>query len=89
MNANAEWMKQLKYIRHLRFNERILKMEFGTLETLYSFDTYQFEDYSKVVADRFDPVKKAQQHREVFPEECKKAWDMGVRFGPKKGIKKV
>jgi multimeric flavodoxin WrbA len=85
MNANPEWMKQLGVDRHLRFNERIMKMIFGTLESVYSFDTYQFKDYSKVVADRFDPDKKAKQRQEVFPEDCKKAWEMGVRFAQKKG----
>jgi multimeric flavodoxin WrbA len=80
MNADEEWMKQLGFDRHLRFNERILKMEFGTLETLYCFDTYQFEDYSKVDADRFDPEEKAKRRQEVFPEDCKKAYELGVKL---------
>jgi hypothetical protein len=55
-------------------------MLFGASESLCSFDTWQFEDYSKVVADLFDPEKKAQRRREVFPQDCEKAFDMGVRL---------
>jgi hypothetical protein len=45
-----------------------------------SFDTYQFDDYSKVLATRFDPVKKKKRHDEVFPLDCQKAFEMGVRL---------
>ncbi len=27
-----------------------------------------------------DPVKKARRREEVFPIDCQKAFDMGVRF---------
>lgn len=83
MNATEEWLKQLGIDRHLRFNERILKMEFGTFESLYCYDTYQFEDYSKIVVERFDPEKKAKRRQEVFPEDCQRAYDLGVRFARK------
>jgi len=66
--------------QHISINEMFLKRIFGSTESLLSFDTYQFDDYSKVVADRFDPEKKAKRRKEVFPEECKKAYEMGVRF---------
>ena len=66
--------------QHLGLNEMFLKMIFGASESLFSFDTYQFEDYSKVVSNRFDPEKKAKRRREVFPEDCEKAYEMGVRF---------
>jgi len=45
-----------------------------------SFDTYQFDDYSKVVSDRFDPTKKAQRRKEIFPKDCKDAFEMGTIF---------
>jgi hypothetical protein len=28
----------------------------------------------------FDPEEKAKKRREVFPVDCKKAFDMGVKF---------
>ena len=64
-----------------------LKMIFGASESVYSFDTYQFEDYSKVVAERFDPEKKAKRREEVFPIDCQKAFEMGVGLTRKRKVK--
>jgi multimeric flavodoxin WrbA len=80
MNATEELMEKYGFGQHPGLNRMVLKMIFGASELLLSFDTYQFEDYSKVVADRFDPEKKAKRRREVFPQECEKAYEMGVRF---------
>ncbi|MGC1403317.1 MAG: flavodoxin family protein, partial [Thermodesulfobacteriota bacterium] len=44
------------------------------------FDTYQFTDYSKVVATRFDPDLKAKRRREIFPQDCQKAFELGRRL---------
>jgi multimeric flavodoxin WrbA len=82
MNAREEWVKKSGFPQHIG-NERILKMIFGASESLFSFDTYQFEDYSKVVADLFDPEKKAKRRKEIFPKDCEKAFDMGARFARK------
>jgi len=61
-------------------NEGIATRIFGYSESLCSTDTYQFDDYSKYVADGFDPAKKAKRRAEVFPQDCEKAFEMGVRF---------
>ncbi|MGD2270987.1 MAG: hypothetical protein PVI06_11355, partial [Desulfobacterales bacterium] len=84
MNANEEQMKEWEFDQHPRFNERSLRVIFGASESLFSFDTYQFEDYSKVVAERFDPAKKAERRKEIFPKDCEKAFEMGVKFAKKK-----
>ena len=65
MNVPEEQMKQRGYARHLGMNEMVLQMVFGSSEALFCFDTYQFEDYSKVVAGRSDPDKKAKRRREL------------------------
>ena len=80
MNVTEEQMKKFGFAQHIRLNEIILKMIFGASESLLSYDTYQFEDYSKVIADRFDVDKKAQRRKEVFPKDCEKAFEMGARF---------
>ncbi|BBB90882.1 MAG TPA: flavodoxin family protein [Methylomusa anaerophila] len=79
MNVTEEEIKGY-FDQHLIFNEKVLRRVFGESETLSSFDTYQFEDYSKVVVTRFDPEKKAKRRKEVFPIDCSKAFDMGARF---------
>ena len=78
MNIPEE-MKEL-YGQHFLFNEMLLNRIFGGMEALFCFDTYQFEDYSKVVADRFNHEQKAQRRRDVFPSDCEKAFDMGARL---------
>ena len=60
-------------------------MLFGASEWLCSYDTYQFEDYSKVVADLFDVEKKKERRKEVFPQDCEKAFEMGARFAKMSG----
>ena len=62
------------YDQPLNLNEKILKLIFGASESLLSTDTYQFDDYSKVVATLFDPEKKAKRRKEVFPKDCEKAF---------------
>jgi hypothetical protein len=85
MNATEERVKEFGLDQQIGPNEKLLKMLFGASESLFSFDTYQFEDYSKVVADLFDPEKKARRRREIFPNDCEKAFDMGARFAKKNG----
>ena len=80
MNVTEELMKEWGYEQLFGNNQRLLEMVFGASESLFSFDTYQFKDYAKVVADRFDPEKKAKRRQEVFPKDCAKAFAMGARF---------
>ena len=80
MNVTEEQQKLLGYNIHFKSIEYYLKSIFGPTESLFSYDTYQFNDYSKVVADRFDQEQKAKTHREIFPKDCKKAFEMGARF---------
>ena len=80
MNVTEKQMKAGGFDQHPLHNERVLKLIFGSSESLFSFDTYQFEDYSKVVADRFDVEQKTKRRKEVFPIDCQKAFEMGARF---------
>ena len=80
MNITEELMKEWGYQQLFDNNQRLLQMVFGASESLCSFDTYQFKDYAKVVADCFDPEKKARRRQEVFPQDCEKAWALGARL---------
>jgi multimeric flavodoxin WrbA len=85
MNARQEGMKPSGQEARVTGNERLLTMLFGASESLCSYDTYQFEDYSKVVADLFDPEEKAKRREEVLPKDCEKAFEMGARFAKNDG----
>jgi multimeric flavodoxin WrbA len=64
----------------IELNEMIATRIFGHSESLCSTDTYQFDDYSKYVVTNFDPEEKAKRRAEVFPLDCEKAFEMGIRF---------
>ncbi|AKB28047.1 iron-sulfur flavoprotein [Methanosarcina siciliae T4/M] len=80
MGAKEEYFDMFGLRKTIELNENLAKRIFGDSESLYSTDTYQFDDYSKYVADRFDPEEKAKRRKEVFPQDCKKAFEMGARF---------
>jgi len=79
MNVSEAAMGERGYLPHLENNERFLARLFGASERLCSFDTYQ-TDYTKIVADGFDPEKKAERRRDVFPQDCENAFQLGVRL---------
>ena len=83
LGATEEMSKERGFDHHIAINGMILERIFGGCESLCSYDTYQFEDYSKVFAPRFDPEKKAQRRKEVFPMDCAKAFEMGARLAGK------
>jgi len=80
MGLTEELMEQFGYPQRFAGIERFLARIFGSSESLLSFDTYQFKDYSKVVATRFDPEAKLKRRQEIFPKDCQKAFDLGARF---------
>jgi multimeric flavodoxin WrbA len=80
MNVDEEKVKELGYEYSFKLNERFMKIIFGSSETLLVTDTYQFDDYSKYVAPKFNVTQKAQRRQNQFPKDCAKAFAMGARF---------
>jgi hypothetical protein len=80
MNTDEATLKESGGDRGIASNEMFLGKVFGSSESLLSFDTYQFDDYTKIDQERFDPEKKAARRAEQFPLDCKKAFEMGVRL---------
>ena len=83
MNVTEPQMLEMGYPQHFDKNRFFLQTVFGAAEDLCSFDTYQFEDYAAVVADKFDADHKAARRREVFPQDCARALALGARFAGK------
>lgn len=83
MNITEEQLEGSGYKLLFATNEHYLKTIFGSAEALFSFDTYQFKDYSRIVNERFDPVKKAKRHTDVFPLDMQNAFNMGASFASK------
>lgn len=80
LGAKEEHFELFGFKKVIELNENLATRIFGYSESLYSTDTYQFEDYSKYVADRFDLEEKAKRRREIFPQDCQKAFEMGAKF---------
>ena len=80
MGVPEDVMNRIGYSQFMELASMFLTRTFGHSESLCCFDTLQFEDYSKYVAPRFDPVKKAERRREVFPQDCRKAFELGERL---------
>lgn len=80
MNVTEEQSTANGYEYIFKGNERYTQLLLGPAESLYSFDTCQVDDYSKVVIESFDPVHKAERRRVAFPRDCQRAYELGRRL---------
>ncbi len=80
MNVPGDMMQEIGYPQQFKLHRATLQRILGASEYMCSNDTYQFDDYSKYVSSRFDPVEKLKRHKEIFPQDCEKAFLMGVRY---------
>ena len=78
MGADEQRVKEMGFASQFRLTELVLGRIFGVPSATFAVtDTLQFDDYGKYESSAFDPEAKARRHREVFPEECRKAFEMG------------
>jgi len=81
MNITEEAMKSGGGNSEFKTMEFCMSKLFKTpCETLFAFDTKQFPDYSKYVCEVFDADAKLARHNEVFPEDLKKAFELGAKL---------
>ena len=81
MNVGEDHFKEVNYPVHIGGNEWVLGRLFGApAESLTAFATKQFDDYSKYVFSMGDPVERVKNAEKTFPEDCKKAYELGVRL---------
>lgn len=80
MNVKQSHLEQIGYDKNFTSMEMTMKRVFGSAESLIVTDTYQFKDYSKYITSAFDEEEKAKRRNEVFPKDCEKAFELGVRL---------
>ena len=80
MNVPETMMKEMQYPVHFGMNENYTAHIFGTCETFCCYETLQVDDYDKIVFSYFDPEERKERRKTVFPEDCQKAYDIGVRL---------
>lgn len=75
MNSNKVQAKLFTYIYML--NTGVLKKFGGYTAQLLSTNTYQFDDYSKYDASKFNEKKKKKVRENIFPKDCTRAYSIG------------
>jgi len=66
--------------RKFAYMKKMLRIHFGACELMLCTDTLQFSNYDKYDSEMFDKEAKIKRHAEIFPEDCKLAFELGVRM---------
>ena len=80
MNVMEDEMLRDGYRQYLELFEMFLGAYFQKPLLLHSFNTYQFDDYSKYVCEVFSAEEKAAYRDEHFPKDCQAAYEMGMKL---------
>lgn len=80
MNVLEDEMLRDGYRKNMELFEMFLENYFQKPLVLHAFNTYQFDDYDKYVCEVFSKEEKAAYREKHFPEDCRKAFAMGVQL---------
>lgn len=80
MNVSEPMLEAMGYNRQFGLSKGVLEMHFGPCELLLSTDTLQYSNYDEYESEMFDKDAKVTRHKEVFPEDCKRAFELGARM---------
>ena len=80
MNIAESQFEDFGYTPLFQRYENWMKLYFGHCETLLATDTMQARDYNRYHLAGWDGEAKRHRHETVFPEECRKAYELGVRL---------
>jgi hypothetical protein len=80
MNLPEEMLEPMGMEQQFGVTKMLLEMHFGSCELLLSTDTMQYSNYDEYESEMFDTEAKVKRHAEVFPEDCKRAFELGVRM---------
>lgn len=80
MNCPEDLAAKIHYPEYLSPNASAMNLVLGYCEELCAYNTYQFSDYSRYDASMFSEPVKAEHREKVFPEDLKKAYELGARL---------
>jgi multimeric flavodoxin WrbA len=80
MNLTEKTMLAYHQDKHIAATQGIMARIFGSCEVLLCTDTHQFDDYSKFVSTAWDADAKATRRKEVFPQDCARAYELGAKL---------
>lgn len=80
MNIPEASLEQTGYTAKFRDYEAFFTRIFGAARTLLSTETLQTNDYGKYGITMISEADRKKRRKEVFPRDCKKAFDLGAEF---------
>lgn len=87
MNADEATAQRLNYPIILAPLQSTAKRVFTyEPEVIYSYFTYQYGDYGKYACSMWDEEKKRAYRSEHFPEDLRRAFDLGKKYGESCGV---
>ena len=78
--ATDEMLNVMGVVQSVKTTENVMTRIFGSCESFFVTDTYQFNDYTKYVSTAFNHEEKKKHRDEQFPLDCKKAYELGARL---------
>ena len=83
MNCPESMFDSVGYREIFQRYEEWMRLFFGHCEILLSTDTMQVKDYSRYHLAGWDGDAKRLRHETVFPQDCREAYELGVRLASK------
>ena len=85
MTSNAP---DTMYLEMMQNYQQTLEHFVGPTEIFISGNTRQLKDYSKTDWEwsLFDAEAKQKRHEEVFPQECRRAFELGAELGAERRV---
>lgn len=80
MNLTEKMIKPLGLDRLFGNMKYVLERHFGPCQLLLSTDTLMYSDYDDYESGLFAKEKKIKRHAEVFPVDCRQAFELGIRM---------
>lgn len=81
MNVTEQEMRYCGYPQNLAATHNWTAELLGYIPSvLYSYNTLQYSDYDKYVADLWDVEEKRQWHKQQFPKDIKSAHNLGYEL---------
>jgi hypothetical protein len=78
MNLPQNILDEFGYTKKFMEYEQLFDHYIGSAKTLLSTETLATENYAKYGFTAFNENDRKKRHDTIFPEDCKKAFELGV-----------
>ena len=80
MGCTENMISECHYTEMFAETDKFLNMLFGYGETLYAYNTYQFDNYEKYDVAEFVEPFRAKHRQEQWPNDLHNAYELGKRL---------